>query len=33
VAVMQQFDLTYDMYAMSPEQITLLLPKEFEGWL
>jgi len=32
VAVIQQFDLTYDMYAMSPEQILDLLPGEFDRW-
>ncbi|MCO6455543.1 MAG: hypothetical protein J5I93_09630 [Pirellulaceae bacterium] len=32
VAVIQQFDLTYDMYAMNSEQILTLLPDEFDHW-
>lgn len=32
VSVMQQFELTYDMYAMTADQIMQLLPKEFEKW-
>lgn len=32
VAVIQQFDLTYDMYAMSTEEILELLPDEFSRW-
>jgi len=32
VAVMDQFDLTYDLYAMSSQQILDLLPKEFSPW-
>jgi hypothetical protein len=32
VAVMQQFELTYDMYAMTGEQILALLPGEFDKW-
>ena len=32
VAVIQQFDLTYDLYAMTSEQILALLPPEFERW-
>jgi len=29
---MQQLDLTYDLYSMSPEQLLSLLPAEFDGW-
>jgi len=32
VAVIQQFDLTYDLYAMTSQQILALLPAEFERW-
>ncbi|MCI0361142.1 MAG: hypothetical protein L0211_21895 [Planctomycetaceae bacterium] len=32
VAVIQQFDLTYDLYAMSADEIIELLPKEFGRW-
>lgn len=32
VTVMQQFDLTYDMYAMTSDQILALLPDEFDRW-
>jgi hypothetical protein len=32
VAVIQQFDLTYDLYAMSADEIIRLLPKEFRRW-
>lgn len=32
VAVSDQFDLTYDMYAMSCQQILDLLPAEFDKW-
>ncbi len=32
VAVHQQFDLTYDMYAMTVDQILDLLPSEFDRW-
>jgi len=32
VSVMQQFDLTYDMYAMTADQILDLLPAEFAKW-
>ena len=32
ISVIQQFDLTYDLYAMTPTQILELLPKEFERW-
>ena len=30
--VIDQFDLTYDMYAMSCEEILELLPDEFARW-
>jgi hypothetical protein len=33
VAVMQQFELTYDMYSMTSGQIVELLPEEFHKWL
>jgi hypothetical protein len=32
VTVVQQFDLTYDLYAMSSQEILDLLPAEFERW-
>lgn len=32
VSVIQQFELTYDIYSMSPEQILNLLPAEFDEW-
>lgn len=32
VRVMQQLDLTYDIYGMSGEAIVQLLPAEFDGW-
>lgn len=32
VKIIQQFELTYDMYSMSPEQIIDLMPEEFSGW-
>jgi hypothetical protein len=32
VAVIQQFDLTYDLYAMTADQILTLLPPEFDRW-
>lgn len=32
VTVIQQFDLTYDLYAMNSSQILNLLPKEFASW-
>lgn len=32
ISVLQQFELTYDMYAMSADQIQQLLPKEFTKW-
>jgi len=32
VAVIQQLDLTYDMYAMNSDQILDLLPEEFQRW-
>lgn len=33
IAVMQQLDLTYDLYGMTADDILDLLPGEFEGWL
>lgn len=32
VKVIQQLELTYDIYSMSPEQILDLLPSEFDEW-
>jgi hypothetical protein len=32
VKIIQQFELTYDIYSMSPQQIVDLLPDEFEQW-
>jgi hypothetical protein len=32
IDVIQQLDLTYDLYSMSGEQILTLLPPEFEEW-
>lgn len=32
VSIIQQFELTYDIYSMSPEQILNLLPEEFNEW-
>jgi len=32
VKIIQQFELTYDIYSMSPEQIIDLMPEEFSGW-
>ncbi|MCM8824933.1 MAG: hypothetical protein NC937_02080 [Candidatus Omnitrophica bacterium] len=32
VNIIQQFELTYDIYSMDPEQILNLLPDEFSGW-
>lgn len=32
VKVIQQLELTYDIYSMSPEQILDLLPDEFNEW-
>jgi hypothetical protein len=32
VKVFQQFELTYDLYDMSPDQILDLLPGEFDKW-
>lgn len=32
IAVIQQFDLTYDLYAMHTDQILELLPAEFDRW-
>ena len=33
VSIMQQFDLTYDLYSMSYKEILTLLPSEFKEWL
>jgi hypothetical protein len=33
VTVIQQFDLTYDLYAMSADEIIKLLPREFRRWI
>lgn len=30
---MQQFELTYDMYAMTADQIVVLLFQEFDKWI
>jgi hypothetical protein len=32
VDVLQQFDLTYDLYSISGEELIRLLPAEFDGW-
>ena len=32
VRVIQQLDLTYDLYAISPDEISRLLPEEFDIW-
>jgi len=32
IAVMNQFDTNYDLYAMKPEDIIRLLPAEFDSW-
>ena len=32
IVVVQQLDLTYDLYAMTSEQILSLLPSEFDAW-
>lgn len=32
VSIIQQFELTYDIYSMSGEQILNLLPDEFNDW-
>lgn len=32
IAVIQQLDLTYDLYSMTGEQILQLLPSEFDRW-
>jgi len=33
VSIMQQLDLTYDLYSMSPMEIQALLPAEFKEWM
>lgn len=30
--VLQQLDVTYDVYGMTGQQILSLLPREFERW-
>ncbi|MFI5419921.1 MAG: hypothetical protein ACHQ1H_03030 [Nitrososphaerales archaeon] len=30
--VLDQLDLTYDLYSMTPEELVLLLPDEFKNW-
>jgi len=32
IDVVQQFDVTYDLYAMEPAQLLDLLPREFRPW-
>ena len=32
IKVFQQFELTYDVYLMTPEEIIELLPQEFNSW-
>jgi hypothetical protein len=32
VAVVQQLDLTYDLYSMTGEEVLALLPSEFDRW-
>jgi hypothetical protein len=32
VSIIQQFELTYDIYSMSADAILNLLPPEFDGW-
>lgn len=32
VTILQQFELTYDFYSMTPEELMCLLPNEFEKW-
>jgi hypothetical protein len=32
VDLIQQLDLTYDLYSMQPTEILGLLPAEFDGW-
>ncbi|MFO7599969.1 MAG: hypothetical protein R6X27_09205 [Candidatus Desulfacyla sp.] len=32
IDVVQQLDLTYDLYSMTGEQILQLLPNEFDRW-
>lgn len=33
VALVNQLDLTYDLYAMSADELQALLPREFDRWL
>jgi hypothetical protein len=32
VDLVQQLDLTYDLYSLEPDGLLKLLPKEFDGW-
>jgi hypothetical protein len=32
IDIIQQLDLTYDLYSMSGEEILALLPPEFDKW-
>jgi hypothetical protein len=32
VDVVQQLDLTYDLYSMQPVEVLTILPKEFDSW-
>ena len=32
VDVVQQLDLTYDLYSMQPTEILTILPREFDSW-
>lgn len=33
ISVLQQFDLTYDLYGMRASEILALLPAEFQAWI
>ena len=33
IKVLRQFELTYDIYSMAPQQIIEILPEEFKKWL
>jgi len=33
IKVLRQFELTYDIYSMTPQQIIEILPEEFKKWL
>ena len=32
ITVIQQLELTYDLYSMNSEEILQLLPEEFDNW-